>query len=84
VAKFIVTAPDGSQYEVDAPEGASENDAIAYLQKQFAAESGGPAATMLMGETEQRPPSFMEFAVESAKKTSVCYWREKCSRRSGT
>jgi hypothetical protein len=70
LSKFIVTAPDGSQYEVDAPEGASENDAIAYLQKQFSSEGGGPAATMLMGETEEkpRPPSFMEFAVESAKR----------------
>jgi len=70
VAKFIVTAPDGSEYEVNAPEGATENDAIAYLQKEFASQGGGPAATMLMGETEEkpRPPSFMEYAVESAKR----------------
>jgi hypothetical protein len=68
VAKFIVTAPDGSEYEVDAPEGATEKDAIDFLTKELASQPGGPAATMLMGETEQRPPSFMEFAVESAKR----------------
>ena len=68
MAKFIVTAPDGSEYEVDAPEGATEKDAIDFLTKELASQPGGPAATMLMGETEQRPPSFMEFAVESAKR----------------
>lgn len=31
--KFLVTAPDGSQYEVNAPEGATEADAIDYIRK---------------------------------------------------
>lgn len=32
--KFVVTAPDGAKYEVNAPEGATEADAIAYIRKQ--------------------------------------------------
>jgi len=30
--KFIVTSPDGKEYEVNAPEGASQEDAITYIQ----------------------------------------------------
>jgi hypothetical protein len=32
MAKFQITAPDGQTYEVNAPEGASEDDAIQYVQ----------------------------------------------------
>src|SRR5262245_5861091 len=37
MAQFKVTAPDGSTYRVNAPEGANEQDAIAYVQRQFSA-----------------------------------------------
>jgi len=33
--KYEVKAPDGKLFDVNAPEGASEADAIAYVQKQF-------------------------------------------------
>lgn len=33
--KFTVTAPDGASYTVNAPEGATEADAIAYVQKNI-------------------------------------------------
>ena len=32
---YIITAPDGKEYDVDAPEGATEQDALSYIQKQF-------------------------------------------------
>ena len=39
MAKFKVTSPDGQAYEVNAPEGATEQEAINYAQQQFAPES---------------------------------------------
>lgn len=42
MAKFTVTSPDGATYEVNAPAGATEQDAIAYVQKNFAAEKPAP------------------------------------------
>lgn len=33
--KYEVTAPDGQKFDVNAPAGATEQDAIAYVQKQF-------------------------------------------------
>lgn len=38
---FHITAPDGTQYEVNGPEGATEQDALAQVQAQHTA---GPAA----------------------------------------
>jgi len=37
MAKYDVTAPDGSEYEVEAPEGASEAEIIKYAQTQWKA-----------------------------------------------
>lgn len=31
--KYLITSPDGQKFEVDAPEGATEQDALAYVQK---------------------------------------------------
>lgn len=42
--KFVVTAPDGQRYEVNAPEGASESDAIAYVRKNMAPTAPKEAA----------------------------------------
>lgn len=36
MAKYRVTSPSGETYEVNAPDGASESDVLAYAQKQFA------------------------------------------------
>jgi hypothetical protein len=35
---FIITAPDGRKLRVTAPEGATQQDAIAYAQQQFSAQ----------------------------------------------
>lgn len=32
---YIITAPDGKEYEVDAPEGASEAEVLAYAQQNY-------------------------------------------------
>lgn len=49
--KFQVTSPDGKTYSVNAPEGATQDDAIAYVQREFygepkpaAAKSGPPVS----------------------------------------
>lgn len=39
---YHVTSPDGAVYEVNAPEGASEQDAVAYVQKNHASLSAMP------------------------------------------
>jgi hypothetical protein len=39
MAKFEITSPDGQKYEVNAPEGATEEDAIAYVQNNMMTES---------------------------------------------
>ena len=35
MAKFTVTAPDGKKYDVEAPEGASEQEVLDYVQANF-------------------------------------------------
>src|ERR1700754_1361306 len=56
---FHVTAPDGHTYEINAPEGASEQDAIAYAQ----ANLGKPQAqtpSPSVGTSEAAQPSFWQ------------------------
>jgi len=42
MAKFRVTGPDGSTYEVNAPDGASEQDVMSYVQQQHTAQPAQP------------------------------------------
>jgi hypothetical protein len=35
MARYVVTAPDGSKYEITAPDSASEADVLAYAKRQF-------------------------------------------------
>lgn len=58
MAKYRVTAPDGSTYEISAPDGASEAEVMAYAQAQFAQQVPRiekPAA-IKAGETMQSIP----------------------------
>lgn len=38
MTKFVVTGPDGKEYEVDAPEGASEQQILDYVKANFAGQ----------------------------------------------
>lgn len=51
MAKYKITGPDGKAYEVNAPDGASEQDVLAYAQRSFgAAPAAAPRATKPFGE----------------------------------
>jgi hypothetical protein len=52
MAKYRITGPDGSTYEVTAPEGASESDVLAYAQKNFAKPQKAEESS-LMGSVAQ-------------------------------
>lgn len=43
--KYQVTGPDGATYEVEAPEGASEQDVMAYVQSNAGKEKSAPPAS---------------------------------------
>lgn len=43
--KFIITAPDGQKYEVNSPQGATESDAISYVQNNLHAPKQAPNVT---------------------------------------
>lgn len=42
--KFQISAPDGQKYEVNAPEGSTEQDAIAYVQNNIHTPKASPQA----------------------------------------
>jgi hypothetical protein len=50
MATYEVKGPDGSVYEVTAPDGASESDVLAYAQKNFKAPSQPKADQTTAGE----------------------------------
>jgi hypothetical protein len=43
--KYRITAPDGKTYEVNAPDGASQDDVLAYVKQNYqqAASSAAPS-----------------------------------------
>lgn len=43
MAKFVVTAPDGNKYEINAPEGATEADVLEYVKSNY--QSVAPTET---------------------------------------
>lgn len=48
MAKFKITGPDGGTYEITAPDGASEQDVLAYAQQNFGGQkAAAPAAPAL-------------------------------------
>lgn len=42
MAKYRITGPDGSTYEITAPEGASEQDVMAFVQSQIGGQAQQP------------------------------------------
>lgn len=55
MADFDVTAPDGRKFRVSAPEGASQDQVLAYAQAQFAKMPKPPQESML--ETVAKAPT---------------------------
>lgn len=58
MAKYEVKAPDGHTYDVNAPDGASEADAIAYVQKQFYSQE--PKQAPQRNPALNEPPSVLD------------------------
>jgi len=57
--QFEVKAPDGKTYDVNAPDGATEQEAIAYVQKNFyAAPKEPPSSVQAGGMLNQIPRQF--------------------------
>lgn len=54
MAKFIVTAPDGKEYEITAPEGATQEQVMEYAKSQFAKQAAEPRADMRAGRGTNR------------------------------
>lgn len=46
MATYVVTAPDGKEYEITAPEGASQEEVLAYAQRNYA-QAAKPERSML-------------------------------------
>lgn len=69
MAKFQITAPDGQTYEVNAPEGATEEDAISYVQTNLYSpkEAKQPKALTSKGKTyEFSAPSLENLKTNAA------------------
>src|SRR5688500_2230729 len=45
MTEFVITAPDGTKYKVTAPEGASEQDALSFVQSKLAVPAQQPEAS---------------------------------------
>lgn len=64
MARFRITAPDGSQFEITAPDNASDADIQSVIQSQFGSmqqpqQAPAPEFTLPIQPTEfQQPPSF--------------------------
>lgn len=56
MAKYVVTGPDGSNYEVTAPEGASEADVMAYVRSNAPKPSAAPVGPQAPDPSEGRLP----------------------------
>lgn len=58
MTEFVVTSPDGKEYVVNAPEGATQEQALDYAKSQFQSTAGGAAVgspnVMRQGERAKR------------------------------
>lgn len=54
MAKFKITGPDGRQYNVEAPEDASNDDLIAYVQNNYKSAPPTPGAATSLGDYERK------------------------------
>lgn len=70
--KFIVKSPDGVKYEVNAPEGATQEDAIEYIKNKLAKEQVEETATTVEEQPkEEKETSWLESIFgETGKQTA--------------
>ena len=55
MGSFQVTSPDGKEFIIEAPEGATEAEVMAYAQEQFSAESPLPEPQVTQPEVSTEP-----------------------------
>ncbi|HXI15516.1 MAG TPA: hypothetical protein VNM48_04020 [Chloroflexota bacterium] len=58
--KYRITAPDGGTYEVNAPEGASESDVMAYAQANYKAAPKADFSNVAGAHSKDPEPSVMD------------------------
>ena len=66
MAEFVVTNPEGKEFVVNAPEGATQEQALEFAKSQFQSTTGGAATgnpnISRQGTTALKTPSFGEAA----------------------
>lgn len=55
---YVITAPDGKEYEVDAPKGATQEDALSYFKSNWKPAEDKKAVVSVPNSSKE--PSFME------------------------
>lgn len=83
MATFRITAPDGKDYEVNAPEGATEQDALTHFQANWKPEASEPAQASYSNEghsrppkTEEKKPGVLKQAIENANAPFKWYGKQ--------
>lgn len=80
---FRITAPDGKDYEITAPEGATEQEALTHFQANWKPEAAGPAQASYSNEGHNRPakkdepkPSILRQAIDTANAPFKWYGKQ--------
>ena len=60
MGKYRITGPDGATYDVEAPDGASEQDILSYVQKSARAPAAQPAPAAPQGSIYRQFPQELE------------------------
>lgn len=55
---YVITAPDGKEYEIDAPQGATQEDALTYFKQNWKPVADKPSVSP--APTPAKEPSFLE------------------------
>lgn len=73
--QYIVTSPDGKKFRITAPDGASQEDVLAYAQQQFSAQ---PKPSLAQSNPGEYDPSSQEYQAKYGA-TSGMTWGDKFS-----
>lgn len=61
MGRFEITSPTGEKFEINAPDGASEDEVMSYAQKQFASQAAPAPASPVQPQQRQPLPAAMQF-----------------------